>query len=231
MQMLAPEIRVEWIGEERNPVVVIDNFVPDPIAMLTFAKSLDYAVLPNHYYPGVRAEPPQGRHDYGDATFATISACLRDYFGCRQQAQIFRTLFSIATTTPDALDDVQRLPHHDTVFENRYAAVHYLCDPKFGGTAFFRHRSTGYETITEERYNLYMAQLKTEIARYGLGAPAFIAGDTAIFDHVATFEPAYNRAILFRGHTLHSGAITNSHDLPDDPDSGRLSVVSFIIAE
>lgn len=229
--MAEPDIRVEWIGDERNPVVVIDNFVAEPHATCAFARTLDYAVLPNHYYPGVRAEPPEGRNNYGDATFGTISQCLKDYFGCRQQAQVFRTLFSLATTSPHNLEDIQRLPHHDTVFENRYAAVHYLCEPKFGGTAFFRHRSTGYETITEDRYDEYMGKLKPEIAEHGLGAPAYITSDTPIFDHLATFEPAFNRAILFRGHTLHSGAISNNLALPDDPNAGRLSVVSFIVAE
>lgn len=225
------DIHVEWIGDERNPVVTINNFAPDAGAILAFAKSLDYAVLPNHYYPGIRAEAPEGRLDYADQTVPTITQILKDYFGCRQYAQVFRTLFSLATTKPDQLSDAQRLPHHDTVFENRFAAIHYLCDPKFGGTAFFRHKSTGFETITEDRFDTYTANLRREVAEYGLGQPSFISHDTPIFDHIKTIEPAFNRVVIFRGHTLHSGAISNMLPLPADSEQGRLSVVSFMIAE
>lgn len=228
---LEQNIRVEWIGDERNPVVVIDNFVADPEAVCAFAGALDYAPMAGQYYPGVRAEPPEGRNDYADTTFQATSQVLKEFFGCRRRAEIFRSLFSLATTPPDELSHVQRLPHFDTVFENRFATVHYLCGPEFGGTAFFRHRSTGFETLTEDRHDEYMATLEKEVALHGLGAPSFITGDTPIFDHIATFDAAYNRAIVFRGHTLHSGAISNQLALPTDPATGRLTVVNFIIAE
>lgn len=231
IQASQQQIRVDWIGDERVPVVTIDSFVSDPEAVCAYARALDYAPMPGQYYPGVRAEPPEGQNPYLDITFPIVSQVLKEFFGCRNYARIFRSLFSLATTPVGELEPVQRLPHHDTVFENRFATIHYLCGPEFGGTAFFRHRSTGFETLTEDRYDEYVAKLDEEVSIHGLGAPAFITGNTPIFDHIATFDAAFNRAIVFRGNTLHSGAISSQLALPADPATGRLTVVNFIVAE
>ena len=48
-------VRIERIGAEGQPVIVIDDFVADPARLRAAAEALDYQVLGRHY-PGLRAE-------------------------------------------------------------------------------------------------------------------------------------------------------------------------------
>lgn len=225
--MHEPEIRVDWIGNERNPVVVIDDFAPDPEFMRNMARDLAFVPMPTQYYPGTRAAAPAG---YIETVGDTMRVVLREFFGCRRM-EVQQVYYSLSMTPLDELTLEQRLPHFDTVFENYYAAVHFLCGPEFGGTAFFRHRSTGLETISAARHAEYVAKLDTELVECGPPPPAYVEGDTEIFDHLATFDARQNRAVIFRGNTFHSGAMPNMIALPDDPMKGRLTVVSFLIAD
>lgn len=222
-----PEMRVDWIGNERNPVVTIDNFAPDPQSMRDAARDLAFVPMPSQYYPGKRAIAPPA---YVETVSHTITAALREFYGCRR-AQFQQCYYSLSMTPLDELTTEQRLPHYDTVFENYYAAVHFLCAPEFGGTAFFRHRSTGFETISTSRQAEFAAMLSLELSDHGPPPPAYIDGDTEMFEHLATVDASQNRAVIFRGNTFHSGAVSNTMALSDDPMNGRLTVVSFLIAD
>src|SRR3546814_20072751 len=52
------DMRVETIGTEGQPLVILDDFAPDPDALRHFAAAADFAPAPNHY-PGVRAAMPE----------------------------------------------------------------------------------------------------------------------------------------------------------------------------
>jgi len=45
------------------------------------------------------------------------------------------------------LDYLQRIPHVDSFLGSQLAFVHYLFKADPGGTAFYRHRGTGFEII------------------------------------------------------------------------------------
>lgn len=220
-------MRVDWIGNERNAVVVLDDFAPDPQSMRDAARDLAFEPMSDQYYPGKRAVAPES---YLATVGGTIEAALREFYGCRRIG-FQRCYYSLSMTPLEELTVEQRLPHFDTVFENYYAAVHFLCPPEFGGTAFFRHRSTGFETISTARQAEYTARLNAELAELGPPSPAYVDGDTKIFDHLVTVEARPNRTVIFRGNTFHSGAVSNLVALPDDPLSGRLTVVSFLMAD
>jgi len=222
-----PRMRVDWVGNERNPVVVIDDFAPDPQCMRGVARDLSFVTMPDQYYPGTRAIAPA---DYLDTVGGTIRASLHEFFGCKH-VEVQRCYYSLATTPLHELTAEQRMPHYDTVFENYYAAVHFLCAPELGGTAFFRHRSTGYETISGARHAEYAARLEAELRAYGPPPPAYAERDSEIFEHLTTIDACENRAVIFRGNTFHTGAVSNMLALPDDPLAGRLTVVTFLIAD
>lgn len=219
------DIHVQWIGLERNPVVVIDHLASDPDALRTIANDLRFDPFTDQYYPGERALAPP---EYFAATRGSIAAVLHDTFGCAT-SEALHAYYSVASRASSELDMIQRIPHYDAIEDGRFAAVHFLGAARFGGTAFFRQRSTGYETITERRARHYHATLDAELERIG-AAPAYIDGDTEMFVQIASIEARYNRAIVFRGDCLHSGAIPNGVDLPRDPANGRLSVVTFLVA-
>lgn len=220
-------MHVDWIGNERNAVVVIDDFAPDPQALRDAARDLAFVPMPSQYYPGKRAIAPAG---YAETVGPTITSALREFYGCKQ-IELQQCYYSLSMTPLHELTTEQRLPHFDTVFENYYAAVHFLCPPEFGGTAFFRHRSTGFETISVTRQAEFVARLDAELSEYGPPPPAYVGGDTEIFEHLATIDAGQNRTVIFRGNTFHSGAVSNMIPLPDDPMRGRLTVVSFLIAD
>lgn len=225
--MRTPVVRVETIGREREPVAVIDDFAPDPDGLRAVAAGLAFAPDTNHY-PGVKAPVTRA---YFEGTGRTVATVLRDVFGHADGATLLGAWYQMVTTPPTALSLVQRVPHFDAVEPGRIAIVHYLSMDDQGGTSFYRHRATGFETIGEERAPAYFAQVNADLAARGRPPPGYIADDSPLFERIATFEPRFNRALIYRSHLLHSGAIRPDCALSADPMLGRLTVGSFFAAE
>lgn len=220
--MTGPVITVRRIGSEAQPLAIVDDFAPDPDALRAAAAATRFGAAA-HYYPGVRAPLPP---DYWRAQQAVVAAALAQAFGDTRPARVIDASFSMVTRSPAALTRAQRLPHCDAHAPDRIALVHYLSLDDAGGTAFFRHRSTGYETIDAGRTAAYHARLDAELRADGR-LPGYIAGDTPLFERVALVEARYNRAVLYRSFLLHSGAIAPDAALTPDPARGRLTVTAF----
>lgn len=217
-------ITVQRIGREAEPLVVIDNFAADPDTLRSAATAAVFGPAAQHY-PGVRAPLPQ---TYLPAQLAILSEVLSSVFERCGPVETIDASFSIVTTPPDELAVRQRLPHCDAFGADRIALVHYLSPAGGDGTAFFRHRSTGFETIDESRAPIFFGQLDAEL-RYGtLPPPAYVAGDTPLFERTALIEARYNRAVVYRSHLLHSGAIAIDAILSADPAHGRLTATAFL---
>ena len=56
----------------------------------------------------------------------------------------------------------------------------------------------------------------------------YIDEDTALFQRIADVEGVFNRIVVYRRNSLHSGRIDNIRVPPPDPINGRLSINSFI---
>lgn len=222
--MSAPVIRVDRIGQEAQPVVVIDGFSSDPEALMAEAARLTYQAVGPHY-PGVRAlAPPSYFRDAG----GLLADIAREVFGAEDRLSVDRAWFSLATTPPADLDLAQRIPHIDGVRPGILAIVHFLSRRDFGGTAFYRHRSTGFEFVDAARHRPYLDALRDDIAREGEPPSGYIGGDTALFERIAAYEPAFNRALVYRGGLLHCARLPNDTALPADPATGRLTIASFL---
>lgn len=222
--MHQPHIRVETIGAEGQPVVVIGDFSPDPEALREAAATAAFEPL-GPWYPGLRA--PVGR-DYFRGLNATLAMVAREVFGASDRLAVDRALWSVSTTPPGELSLPQRIPHIDNTDPGKLAVIHYLSRADFGGTAFYRHRSTGFEAITPDRHRPYLDALQGDFAEHGEPAPAYIAGDTALFEQTAAFAPVFNRALIYRGNLLHCALLPNDAALPADPMTGRLTVAAFL---
>ena len=221
--MANPAFTVLTVGREREPVLVVDDFTANPDSLLKAAVNATFGPARNHY-PGIRAPLPA---TYLEEQLAILGDMQRKVFG-GTSAEVIDASFSIVTTPPGELSIRQRLPHCDAFDAGRIALVHYLAAEDRAGTAFFRHRSTGFETIDDTRAPLFFDQLDAEI-RYGAVPPAqYIRGDTALFEMTAQVEGRYNRAVLYRSKLLHSGAITEDVMLSPDPQIGRLTVTGFL---
>lgn len=210
-------------GNERQPVVVIDGFVPDPQAWVEDAGILSFRPMGEHY-PGIRAPLARAVLRPLLAALAPIAA---ETFG-PGALEVVDAFYSLVTTPPSALAPIQRLPHFDEVSPDRLALLHYLAADEGSGTAFFRHRTTGFESVDATRFSDYRQALDADLRRHGLPDPAYIAGDTAVFEQVALHQGRFNRAILYRSNTLHCAAIPNETVLSADPEVGRLTVNTFL---
>ena len=222
--IVPPTVVVHRPGREREPVVVIDDFAADPFALRDAAVRADFSAALNHY-PGIRAPLPE---DYLPVQLDVLAATLREVFGAERAARTIDASFSIVTTPADALTVPQRLPHCDAFAGDRIALVHYLAPDRADGTAFYRHRATGFETIDEDRAPIYFGQLDAELRHGGVPAPGYVGSDTPLFERVAAIDARFNRAVLYRSRLLHSGSIAPGAVLSADPAVGRLTVTAFL---
>lgn len=217
-------VSFETIGAEAQSLVILDDFAPDPGALRDYAMGARFEPALNHY-PGVRAELPEA---YLAAQLPAIAAVAPQAFGRAGPVTVIDASFSIVSTPAEALTVAQRLPHIDAFTRDRIALIHYLSPGGGDGTAFFRHRATGFETVGEDRRDIFFRHLDTELRRAGPPPAAYIAGDTPLFACTRIAEARYNRALLYRSCNLHSGAIAADTPLFADPGRGRLTITAFL---
>jgi hypothetical protein len=218
-----PAISVHRIGNEHQPVVVIDDFAADPDALRAAAIAAAFGPA-IHHYPGIRAALPD---DYLAAQMPVVEAALGEAFGSAPRLEMIDASFSIVTTPRAALSVSQRLPHCDAYDVQRIAMVHYLSPDDRHGTGFFRHRSTGFESVDARRAAIYPHQVDAEL-RYGSPPPPdYWTGDGALFERIFAVEAKYNRAIIYPSFLFHSGLIGADASLSPGPANGRLTVTGF----
>lgn len=216
-------IAIRRIGREGQKLIALDHFAPQPDALRTAALAAGFAPG-RHHYPGIRAPLPP---DYLVEQLPVIAHALEQALARAVEVEIIDASFSIVTTPRDQLTVPQRLPHVDAFGAERFALIHYLSDTK-DGTAFYRHRSTGFETVDETRGLIYRDQLEAELRHTGPPPLAYVGDDTALFERHTLAEAAYNRAYLYPSFLLHSGAIAADADISPDPATGRLTVTGFL---
>jgi hypothetical protein len=136
--------------------------------------------------------------------------------------------YSLVTTPPEQLEMIQRVPHVDSVQGNGLASVHYLFRENHGGTAFYRHRKTGFEYVDESRRDIYFKSLQDEMNGPDAPGSGYINGDTPLFAQVAKQDGLFNRILFYRRNSLHSGCIDRNFIPDPNPLSGRLSINCFL---
>jgi hypothetical protein len=224
--MLNPVARVSVVhqGEERQPVIVIDEVLAEPGHWRELAVQLEYGRIGPHY-PGVRAQFPE---EASQALRSELVPLLAETFEMDPVPPVFECYYSILATPPEALAPIQRLPHVDGLERDRIAVLIYLSGDEMGGTAFYRQRATGFETLDATRYPAFKAALEAGVAEHGLPPPAYISGDTPLYEQVARYEARPNRALIYRSRLLHCGDIVPGAALAADPVNGRLTINSFL---
>ncbi len=223
--MKTGDVRIFRQGAEHQPLILIDDFAVDPDGLIEDAAML--RLEPNGpHYPGLRAPVPKGMVA---KLLAPVTDLIREVFGVDAGRGRRESWYSLVTTPPDRLAPIQRLPHFDGVEADRIAILLFLGRADLGGTAFYRHRATGFETVTAERLAPYDSALRADIDRHGLPPPAYIAGDTPLYERIARHEARFNRLLIYRGHTLHCADVPPDLVLCADPREGRLTVNTFLI--
>ena len=157
-----------------------------------------------------------------------LAPLLSRTFGLNPVPPVFECYYSIVTTPPEALAPIQRLPHVDGLELDRIAILIYLSGLEAGGTAFYRQRSTGFETLDRERFPRFEAELRAGVAKHGLPEAAYISGSTPLYEQFASYEARPNRALIYRSRSLHCAEIAAKAVLPAEPATGRLTINSFL---
>jgi len=225
---LHPQVRVQRLslGEEGAPLLVIDSLVAEPERLVRKAARMDFAPQ-GAMFPGVRARAPVSYELFLERL---IRPLLGDVFGLPSHARLaFPTChYSLVTRPPQMLAFLQRIPHIDSTTALGLATVHYLFQGDWGGTAFYRHRSTGYSVVDESRRETYYRRLEEESQGPDAPSAGYIGEDTALFERIEQVDGVFNRMVVYRRNSLHSGTIDNTRVPPADPTTGRLSINSFI---
>lgn len=227
--MILPEaqVTVQQIGEEREPVVIIDNFTGQPDRLRAMGEAARYYPA-GVDYPGRRAPADPS---YLDIRRDLMMQVMARVFGLTRSIQCEVAAFSIVSLAPQDLSPRQRIPHHDHSDAGRVAIMHYLDGPESGGTAFYRHKRTGFEAITPEREAAYAEALAEDDRQFGEPARTYPSGDSERFEQIGAVEARIDRLALYRGRQLHSGIIPAPQALSDDPRKGRLTVNMFLFGE
>lgn len=221
-----PALSLQRIGLEREPVLVVEGLMRRAGSLVDYAAqevAFEPVWGPTGGYPGVRAPAPL---DYVEDVVRRLDPIIREAFAL-QGVGLARAecSFSLVTLPPERLAPLQRIPHVDTTDPLQFALLHYLCDAAHGGTAFYRHRATGYETLTPERQPVYERIRTGEIEA---AAPAYIDGDSPHYERISAFDAAFDRVLVYRSRTFHSGRIAPGRTLSGDPRRGRLTANIFI---
>lgn len=221
-----PRARVDMrrIGREGYPLLVIDDFLLDAGALVDFAASADFGPPRAPLYPGVNAALPDS---YQPAVFQALRSSLDRAFGLSPDTPVHVSGFlALSTFGLDRLQPRQRIPHYDFVIPNALAVLHYLTNQ--GGTGFFRHDATGFESIDARRRDTYGARVDRELAENSDRLTTFAGPNTPNFTMFDAVEARFNRLIVYRSAVLHC-ALFDSAALTDDPRTGRLTANTFVI--
>lgn len=212
------------LGAEAAPLLVIDNFVDSPEELVRNALRKTFAPAAS-FYPGLRVKAPLSYQEL----YTTLQEALLDTFQLHGEVLRFSMChYSLVTTPIERLAVPQRIPHVDSLAREGLAAIHYLFKGPLGGTSFYRHRRTGFEFIDESRQARYLDCIRQETAGPHQPGPGYINGSTPLFERIASADGVFNRLLIYRRNSLHSGDIAASF-IPDaHPLTGRLSINSFL---
>ena len=215
---------VDYVGNECEPVLIIDEFLADAKSLVDFAQQSNFNSA-DTYYPGLRAPAP---NLYLEILSHYLHDIVAQTFGLRDEnVKSAKADFSLVVTPPKNLKPMQTIPHFDSTKRSELAAVHYLCDREKGGTSLYRHRATGFEYVDEKRIHDYGEIVRGEMEKSSC-LPAYINGSNDHFVRIASYEAVFNRFIMYRCTSLHSGNIASDFDFDKNPETGRLTLNTFI---
>lgn len=221
------EVELVRIGRSGITLILIGNVLRDPQRVAALGLEQSYAEERGNLYPGVRAAMPE-----------SFSLPFRDWLtpilrhsGMWESNRVISgdtSFFSAVTTASKDLLPIQCIPHYDSTDPSLFAAVIYLCGPRFSGTAFYRHRRTGYEEITPENATNYQLALNSDIRTHGPPHKGYINGDTVLFEAIFSNELKFNGAIVYPARTLHAARIEKDFSAPEDRSDWRLTVTALL---
>ena len=223
--------QLQRIGTSQSPVAIIDEFsgTVEDIARIADALA-PFPPSKGNFYPGVRrmiGEVDRDAYSYVFEACERAAPFLGGAFGL-EAFDLDEASFSVVATPPHKLQPIQRAPHFDSTDQNVFALLHYLRVPSGSGTAFFRHRSTGIERITQQNLDRFVEVADRELANAGRRS-GYFTGSDEIFEQIGSVDAVPDRLVMYHGSLLHSGIIPAGMKFTVDPRAGRLTANLFVI--
>jgi hypothetical protein len=221
------EVEVRKIGNEETKIIIIDGFSRSPNDLIDYVitqGNLACNKRENNFYPGVTC-PSEA--SYTDTLYKVLKPIIKEVYKLPVAYPTrLESTYAMVTFDPSELNQDQRIPHYDSISTGQLAVLHYLCEPPFKGTAFYRHKETGYETITRHRKEHYwsFAEPKLKSSHYG---DKYANNGNNEYEKIANVDVKFNRLIIYPSKLLHSSMINPEH-LSSDPLKGRLTLRTFI---
>jgi hypothetical protein len=216
------------VGKCPIAVTVADDTLLRPRQLAEFGLGLDFVEDDSNLYPGVRARMPA---EFSRPFHAWLTRTLRGT-GVFEETRHVRddaSFFSIVNKNRAELLPLQRIPHYDSSDPSVFAAVIYLFDRADSGTSFYRHRTTGYETIGADNKDNYKIALSRNMKNLGPPAREYMNGSNDLFERRHSVKSAFNRIVIYSGTVLHAADIDGSlFNNANDNSRWRLTVTSLI---
>ncbi|TRY33328.1 hypothetical protein FM019_04950 [Aliiglaciecola sp. M165] len=225
-----PEITVTRVGELQTPVLVVDDFLQNVDELISMAGDVNsFSGQGTDYYPGVRKPLDKAYEQMIQewVKYHLASHLTDNNAAVLKHVDINLAALSLTNQAPESLVPIQRIPHFDTTNPNQWALVHYLCGPEFGGTGFFKHKRSGFETITEKNQKAYFRNLADDASVKGVPDAKYLQGSNDLFEMLHYVEAKKNRMVIYPSNLLHSGLIKKWQ--APTPQQGRLTANAFCV--
>lgn len=218
--------QVLHVGRERQPVVILDDFMRSGQSLVELAATVPFSRPPSHY-PGLVAPL---HPDYVSNLLSAIRPFVRDTFGLvvDRPPRLYSCFYGVATIRPEQLSVGQRHPHIDTPDPGRLAVLHYLCDESHGGTSFYRDRATGLESMNAQQLPQFMERMQKDTRENGPLPAGYMEGANRLYERTEYIAAKFNRLLLYRSRVLHSASISKICNFSANPRSGRLTANVFL---
>jgi hypothetical protein len=215
-----------YAGRERQPVLIVDDYLRDPEAVVNYAaKEVRFGPSPA-LYPGIIASVPDA---YCESLLNALGPRIGETFDVKAEtAYLTNCFFAITTYPPEQLHYRQRIPHVDEYGPGVIGIVHYLCASTQGGTALYRHRATGYESLTRDKHEHMQSLIAEDVASLGPFPPQYVNAENRLFEQTLCMEAKFNRLVVYRGSILHSMLVDGNTNLDPNPRVGRLTINTFL---
>jgi hypothetical protein len=225
---LCKDINYEYlkVGNEQQELVRVDNYMQGADALLEDAISRNNFAVADSFYPGLRMDITDA---YIIQLVRNLQHVIQDFFKLDlRKIKKAVSKYSIVTFSPENLKLMQRIPHFDAPTRNSLAVIHYLSDAPNSGTSLYRHRKTGFEYIDQLRIENYTQNLQQQFDDPSKHPSGYIHESNETYEEIASHNAVYNRLLMYRGSSLHSGIIKPDYNFDPSPETGRLTVTSFI---
>ena len=228
MFKLNPNAKISFhrVGHEEQPLLVIDDLLQNPQELVEYAKNANWKNPKAGLYPGIIAEPPM---QYLQEIALKLKAEMCVAFNFPAHLPLSATgFFALTTKSLDDFDPWQRIPHLDQTDADSVAMVHYLNPNQTGGTGFFRHIPSGYESVSQNRHSEYVDEINAWFATDSDKLTDYAGPNTPNFEMIHNVPFKFNRALIYPSYVLHC-ALYDGSQIDANPETGRLTANSFWI--